>query len=123
MQSDPPPTASLVWFGVYAIISMAGAAYYWLGTNASTKRDTFPWFLLGNAVLFLSVATFGLELPPVPLVFITVILVLITTRNIFAITFCARCARLIDRGLVFRRDRFCPRCGAPLDNTGAARGR
>jgi hypothetical protein len=123
MHAEMATTLSLLWAGAYAIIGMAGGAYYWLGTNASTKRDTFPWFMIVCAILFLCVAEFGLQLPALPLAFVAVMLVLVTARNIFAVTFCSRCARMIDRGVLFKRSHFCPRCGAPVERSGSEVGR
>lgn len=109
--SSVPPVA---WSVGCFLICAGGGAYYWFGSGAATKRKTFPWFMGARGALWVGAEWVGLQVPARDFLLIAALTGVLAILNIAKVTFCTRCARMIDRGLLFRRVRSCPRCGAPL---------
>ena len=93
------------------IIAGSVGAFLFINRNADLKRRLWPPYVIGAAVLFLFICWWFV---PIEVFYVGVPLVaLITYINLHAVKFCDACGATAQN-LPFRRARFCPRCGAPL---------
>ncbi len=108
--------ALLLWFGAFFLTSAGGGLYFWFGTNASNKRQLYPWYSLFSGVLFLGFVFFS-GAPPAFLIFAIPAVAWASYAHARTTVFCPRCARMIYRGRWLNQTNFCPRCGQALDQS------
>lgn len=113
MRLDLVSDATLAWFCLLAVASVAASAYYWFGASARRKRATYPVFIILCGIEFVCWVKVGGDPPPRVFTFVVVWTAFVAIWSIFAVTFCPQCARVARRGL-FSRGARCPRCGADL---------
>src|SRR5258706_11219655 len=105
----------LVWLAAFLLVSLGSALYFWLGQDADSKRQFYPWVSALTGVLFLGFAYFAVHAPGPIVAFMAAFMTLGSIFQVRRTTFCPRCARMIYRGAWLTRVTFCPRCGQALD--------
>lgn len=99
----------------YLILSVLGLIFFWANRNAALKRKTWPWFVIGMAVIFYLFLhqRFEHQTTVRPLFFFG--LCLMSFFQIWRTRFCDSCGKtLFYNHSGFQRQRFCPQCGAEL---------
>ncbi|MGD9636839.1 MAG: hypothetical protein AB7G28_16450 [Pirellulales bacterium] len=107
-----------IFFGVWLVLGISSAAFFYFNRNATLKRKVFPPFVIFVGVLFLTFAgLMGPAREPFFLVVIIPFVALITFVNIRNTRFCDACGKTLVSQNPFTRPKFCSSCGADLDAT------
>ena len=104
-----------MWFGSYAGVTAVGGLYFWFGSDAVAKRQSYPWFLGVTVALLAGFLYFGIQAPIGVIVLVGLFASLGAVTHARTTTFCSSCARMVNRGLFGTLANFCPRCGRALD--------
>ena len=108
----PPMTDAMkVLFGIWILLGIGGALFFYGSENAALKRKLYPLFLLLITAVFLGF-TFFLQ-GSLPL-FLTVAVVVIGFMNLRMTRFCDACGRMVVSRAFFVAPKFCQGCGAKL---------
>lgn len=104
-----------IFFGVWIVLGLISAGFFFFNNNAALKRKVFPPFVIGVGVLFLAfVALMGF---PAGMFFIIVpAIVLITFLNLRSTRFCNACGKTLINQNFLSAPKFCSKCGAALDD-------
>ena len=102
-----------IFIGVWVVLGLASAAFFFLNKDASLKRKVWPPATIGVGVLFLGfVWLMGF---PAEVMYIAVPAVaLITFLNLRAVQFCDSCGKTLMSQNPFSKAEFCSKCGAKL---------
>lgn len=102
-----------IFLGVWIVLGMASAAFFFFSKDASLKRKVWPPVAIGVGVLCLGfVWLVGF---PAEAMYVAVpIVALLTFLNLRGTRFCDSCGKtLMSPNPLFRRE-SCPRCGSKL---------
>ena len=112
----PPERIFPIFFGVWIVLGIASAAFFFLNHNAALKRKVFPPFVIFIGVLFLAfVILMGFARDRFFFVVMVPFVALITFLNIRSTRFCDACGKTLVSQNPFSRRKFCSKCGADLD--------
>ena len=109
--ASPLPPELLPYLGGLLALCMAGFLYIYFSMNVRVKRVVLPVAFVCLGCVFVAVA-WPLR-AQIPWVYYAMILGALAYLY-GAIKFCPRCGAT-SRGGVFRPEKFCSRCSAPLD--------
>jgi hypothetical protein len=106
-----------IFIGVWVVLGIASAAFFFLNNNAALKRKVHPPFVIGVSILFLGfVLLMGTPRDPFFYCFFVPGIVLITLMNLRNVKFCNTCGKTLINQNPFASPRFCSRCGASLED-------
>jgi hypothetical protein len=103
-----------IFFGVWVVLGLCSAAFFFLNKNAVLKRRVWPPFVVGTGVLFLGFAmAIGL---PAEIMYVAVpAVVAITLLNLRAVQFCGSCGATQMSQNPFSKATYCSKCGAGFE--------
>jgi hypothetical protein len=105
-----------IFFGVWIVLGISSAAFFFLNRNAALKRKVFPPFVIFIGVLFLTFGgLMGFAREPFFFLLMVPFVALITFVNIRNTRFCDTCGKTLISQNPFLRPKFCSSCGADLD--------
>jgi len=102
-----------VFIGVWVVLGLFSAGFFFLGKNAKLKRKVWPPFVVATAVLFVGF-TWATDLPADALFIVVPVVALITILNLRAVQFCNSCGATVMSQNFFSKPAFCSKCGAGL---------
>ncbi len=104
-----------IFFGVWILLGIFSAAFFFFNNDAALKRKVYPPFVVGVGILFL---VFGAltGFAKHPFIYVLVPMVgLITFLNLRSTKFCDSCGKTLFNQSPFAPAKFCSRCGANLE--------
>jgi len=102
-----------VFIGVWVVLGVFSAAFFFLSKNAPLKPRVWPPFIVIVGLLFAGF-TVAMGAPSQALLIMAPAVVLITYLNLRAVQFCNLCAATIMSQNPFAKPAFCSKCGAKL---------
>lgn len=102
-----------VFLGVWVVLGLFSAAFFFLGKNASLKRKVWPPFTIATAILFVGFV-WAMGFPSQVFFIMIPAVALITFLNLRSVKFCDACGKTIMSQNPFSRPEFCSKCGAKL---------
>jgi hypothetical protein len=102
-----------VFFGVWVVLGLFSAGFFFLNKNAALKRKVWPPFLVATGMLFLGFM-WAMGLPAEAFFLAVPAVALITLLNLRAVRFCNSCGATLMSQNPFTRPTFCSKCGAKL---------
>lgn len=106
-----------IFFGVWIVLGVFSAAFFFLNNNAALKRKVHPPFVIGIGVLFI---IFGVLMGFGRDAFFFIVIVpavaVITILNLRNTKFCGSCGKTLISQNPFTPPKFCSKCGTSLDN-------
>jgi len=102
-----------IFFGVWILLGLASAAFFFLSKDAALKRKVWPPFTIATALLFLG---FVWAMGFASNVFIIMVpaLTLITFLNLRSVKFCDSCGKTNMSQNPISPPEYCSKCGAQL---------
>lgn len=97
-----------VFFGVWVLLGLFSASFFFLSKNAHLKRKVWPPFIVITGILFAGFVWAMGFLIVIPAV------ALITFLNLRAVQFCNSCGATIMTQNPLSKPMFCSKCGAGL---------
>jgi hypothetical protein len=113
----PPNSPSQVFpifFGIWIVLGLFSAAFFFLGKNAKLKRKVWPPFTIATAILFVGFA-WAMGFPSQVFLFMIPFVGLITFLNLRSVKFCDACGKTIMNQNPISPPQFCSKCGARLE--------
>jgi hypothetical protein len=105
-----------IFIGVWIVLGIFSAAFFFLNNNAALKRKVHPPFVIGVSILFLCfVLLMGTPRDGFFYCIFVPGIVLITVMNLRNTRFCDTCGKTLINQNPFVRPKFCSRCGASLE--------
>src|SRR5262245_57464634 len=90
-----------IFFGVWVVLGLSSAAFFFLNKNAALKRKVHPPFVIAVGVLFLGfVMLMGTPHDAFFLLIFVPAITLITFLNIRNTKFCSGCGKMLVRPVV-----------------------
>lgn len=100
-------------FFAFAMLSMAGAGFFFVSRNATLKRQLWPPFVIGIGVVLLALGGYA-GFPATMFLVAIPVVALATFLNVRAMRFCDACGRTAQSPNPLSPARFCAHCGAAL---------
>jgi hypothetical protein len=102
-----------IFFGVWVVLGLFSAGFFFLNKNAALKRKVWPPFVIATGVLFVGF-TMVMGFPSSMLFVVVPAVALITFLNLRAVQFCNSCGATIMSQNPLSKPSFCSKCGAAL---------
>lgn len=112
----PPSNAEQIFpifIGVWVVLGLFSAVFFFLGKNAQLKRKVWPPFTIATAVLFVGFA-WAMGFPSEVFFVMVPAVALITFLNLRSTKFCDACGKTIMSQNPFSSPEFCSKCGSKL---------
>lgn len=103
-----------IFFGVWAVLGLLSAGFFFLNRNASLKRKVWPPFNIFTGLLFIGFI-WAMGFPAHVLYIAVPAVALITLLNLRAMQFCGSCGATLMNQNPLSRPAFCSKCGAKLE--------
>jgi membrane protein CcdC involved in cytochrome C biogenesis len=103
-----------IFFGVWVVLGIFSASFFFLNGNAALKRKVWPPFVVGTGLLFLFfIWLMGMQSE---ILFAAPFVIIITLINIKSVKFCSSCGKTIMNHNPFAPPKYCSKCGAALES-------
>jgi hypothetical protein len=103
-----------VFVGVWGVLCLFSACFFFLSKNATLKRKVWPPFSVAAAILFVGFA-WAMDAPPQMFVIIIPAVALVTLLNLRAMKFCDACGKTTMSQNLMSPPQFCSKCGARFE--------
>jgi hypothetical protein len=113
VQLGNPEQVFPVFAGVWVVLGLLSAGFFFLNKNARLKRKAWPPFVIVTGVLFAGFV-WAMGFPTQVMLFVAPALVLITLLNLRAVQFCDSCGTTLMSQNPLSKPKFCSKCGASL---------
>jgi hypothetical protein len=100
-----------IFFGVWVVLWLFSAAFFFLNKNAVLKRKVRPPFVVATGVLFLGF-TWAIGFPAQVMYLAMPAVIAIPPLNLRAVQFCGFCGATQRSQNPFSKPAYCSRCGA-----------
>ena len=113
MQLGNPDQVFPVFFGVWVVLGLFSAGFFFLNKNAQLKRKVWPRFVVVTGALFAGFV-WAMGFPSHVMFIVVPAVALITVLNLHAVQFCNSCGATIMSQNPLSKPAFCSKCGAGL---------
>jgi hypothetical protein len=113
VQLGNPDQVFPVFFGLWAVLGVFSAGFFFLSRNAQLKRKVWRPFVVITSVLFVAFV-WAMGVPSQFMVIAIPAVALITFLNLHTVQFCNSCGATIMSQNPLSKPAFCSKCGAPL---------
>ena len=103
-----------VFFGVWVVLGLFSAGFFFLNRNASLKRKLWLPLIIATGVLFLGFM-WAMGFPQEAFFLAVPAVALITLLNLRTVRFCNSCGATLMSQNPFAKPAFCSKCGAKLE--------
>jgi len=103
-----------IFFGVWVVLGLFSAGFFFLSKNASLKRKVWAPFSIFTGLLFVGFI-WAMGFPAQVLYVAVPAVALITFLNLRAVRFCGSCGATLMSQNPLSRPAFCSKCGAKLE--------
>lgn len=100
-----------IFFGVWVVLGLFSAAFFFLNKNAVLKRKVWPPFVVVTGMLFLGF-TWAMGFPAQVMYVAVPAVIAITLLNLRAVQFCGSCGATQMSQNPFSKPAYCSKCGA-----------
>lgn len=113
MPQGNPEQIFPIFFGVWVVLGLFSAGFFFLNKNSALKRKVWPPFVIVTGLLFIGF-TLAMGIPSDALYIMLPAVVLITVLNLKAVQFCDSCGATIMSQNPLAKPEFCSKCGSKL---------